>query len=246
MQPDFADPLAEKLFEAARRERPHPQARARAAAALGSRARARRSSAAKLAWAGGIAALAAGAAIAAWPRDAAVPGISAEHVAGALGRGVGRDEAARADELTRSREAASLAEASAGDPQPAASARGARSAAPSVAPAVTASKPRFLTQSEEFALVDRARELLAAGSARAALTELDHYDRAPSARGLGAEATLLRMEALAATGRHAEASVIAERFVGQHPNSPLTDRARGFVTQRSVSPAPASSTGTTP
>lgn len=245
MPPDFEDPLAEKLFDAARRERPSPAARERTARVVGSRARVRRKGAVKLAWAGGLAALAAGAALVAWPREVPTEGISAERVEGGVGREVA-PRAARESGETPLREAAARAEASTLRAQPAASASVARSAAPPVAPVGTAPssapptaapKPPFLTQSEEFALVDRARELTVAGSPAHALAELDRYDRTPSARGLAAEATLLRIEALAATGRSAEAARLAERFVAQHPNSPLTDRARSFVARPSASPA---------
>ena len=46
---------------------------------------------------------------------------------------------------------------------------------------------------------------------------------------LGAEASLLRIEALAASGRRDEAARLARKFAVDHPNSPLIDRALAFV-----------------
>jgi len=50
---------------------------------------------------------------------------------------------------------------------------------------------------------------------------------------LRAEATLLRIQALARAGNAQAASTLAQRFVEQNPDSPLVDRARSFIQEGS-------------
>jgi hypothetical protein len=85
------------------------------------------------------------------------------------------------------------------------------------------------TFAEQLALLKRARASLRSGRGQDALSLLD--SRRESLRGgdLEAEARLLRIEALAATGRSAEARIEARRFIGDYPNSPLVNRASGFA-----------------
>jgi outer membrane protein assembly factor BamD (BamD/ComL family) len=77
--------------------------------------------------------------------------------------------------------------------------------------------------------MQRARSALARGDTTAALAELDNFARGPGWRRLAVEASLLRIEALARAGRRDEARNLAKRFVEQHPNNPLVDRARTFA-----------------
>ena len=86
---------------------------------------------------------------------------------------------------------------------------------------------------QELASLQSARTLLSSGRADAALRELDRFDRVLGGTQLEAEASLLRMEALAAAGRQDEAAKLARRFLDQHSTDPLVDRARSYITQSS-------------
>ena len=55
---------------------------------------------------------------------------------------------------------------------------------------------------------------------------------------LEAEAMLLRIEALSLAGREPEARALAEQFLLQYPNSPLSDRARRFIAPPRTSSSP--------
>lgn len=85
------------------------------------------------------------------------------------------------------------------------------------------------TLEQELASVQRARAALAGGSATGALSELDRFARDFGWQKLAAESSLLRIEALTRAGRSKEARDLARRFVKQHPNNPLVDRARKFA-----------------
>jgi hypothetical protein len=214
---DELDDFSKKLFAAARAERAAPEVRERVLDASVVAARETPSRALRIA---GFAALAAG-------------------VAGALwfgGRG--------AITTTIDREpivvAPSAAERSSGDDPP-------PSPAAVVPPSsvVTASAPRArvlpgarppASLAEELALLENARAALAAGSSADALALLDRYDDALHGTKLRAEATILRIQVLAASGRSSEASRMAETFLKDNPGSPLVDRARSFVAQPGVDP----------
>jgi len=96
---------------------------------------------------------------------------------------------------------------------------------PSAAP-----KPATRELPEQLALLREARSALRAGSGDRALRLLEEYDRQPNRVDMIAEATLLRIEALASQGQRERAAALAERFVKTHPASPLVDRARSFTT----------------
>ncbi len=228
MRDDFEDPLAERLFEAARRERPRAAARTRTVRAVSERRNRWSFSMPKLALAGALAGLA-GLVVSLCHGSAPAPSISAERSL----EGAGRVERQASVALRN------LAPASAVAPSP--------SAAPPtpLARSVSPVKPRLATQQDELKLLDGARELLAAGDAASALSALARYDRTPSGRSLGAEAALLRIQALAARGRSAEATALAQQFIARYPNSPLTDRARNFL-GRTPSSSAAPATGTEP
>jgi hypothetical protein len=88
---------------------------------------------------------------------------------------------------------------------------------------------------DEIASLDRARAALSSGDAQGALRVLDDYDRVLRGTRLTAEATLLRIDALARLGRAAEASALATRFVDANPASALADRARAFIKTSNLS-----------
>jgi len=79
--------------------------------------------------------------------------------------------------------------------------------------------------------IKRARAALRAGEPIRALSLLDAYTARSGGGELGAEASLLRIEALAASGRRAEAARLARKFAVDHPNSPLIDRAMAFASE---------------
>ncbi len=92
-----------------------------------------------------------------------------------------------------------------------------------LAPSVAAT-----TLEEERAMLEHARSELNIGNSTSALTLLDQYDKV-SGGHLSAEATLLRIQALSASGRTSLAAKLAQRFVDSDPNSPLAYRARGYI-----------------
>lgn len=99
-------------------------------------------------------------------------------------------------------------------------------ASPRVAP--TSSEARRATLADEVAALDAARAALASRDGAGALRALDRY-AADFPRGfLGQEATVLRVEALAARGDRAAAADLARRFVAAHPSSPMADRVRSL------------------
>lgn len=84
------------------------------------------------------------------------------------------------------------------------------------------------TLSEEVVMLDEVRAKLSARDTAGALKVLESYERRPSTR-LGDEATLLRLEALAGSGRTTEAAELAARFVAKNPESTLADQARTYL-----------------
>ena len=85
---------------------------------------------------------------------------------------------------------------------------------------------------EQLGLLKQARNALRAGAATSALAILDTYQRGTNSVDMSAEATLLRIEALVQLGRRAEANELVERFVAQHSDNPLVDRARSLASGR--------------
>jgi hypothetical protein len=81
----------------------------------------------------------------------------------------------------------------------------------------------------EVAALEAARTRLAEGDARAALALLDAYAVAYPAGNLQPEADVLRIEALAKSGRPAAAKNLAQAFMQRYPNSVLTARVRGHL-----------------
>jgi hypothetical protein len=85
------------------------------------------------------------------------------------------------------------------------------------------------TLTEEIALLDRAREAVARGSASSALAALDEHDRTFPGAALGPEATVLRVEALSLRGDRPAAVRLGRAFLAAHPESPHASRLRSLL-----------------
>lgn len=81
---------------------------------------------------------------------------------------------------------------------------------------------------DEVASLDRARQAMGSSGA-AALGELDRHAREFPGGALTTEATVLRIEALAASGRHGAAKSLAAQVLAAHPRGPYADRVRSLV-----------------
>jgi hypothetical protein len=99
---------------------------------------------------------------------------------------------------------------------------------PSEAPAVGAApqtKPQG-SLADEVAQLQKAKLALKAGNASQALSELGTYAQRFPRPMLGAEATVLRIEALSASGDSARAKSMATSFLAKNPTSPYAARLR--------------------
>jgi hypothetical protein len=76
----------------------------------------------------------------------------------------------------------------------------------------------------EIALIDAARDALAAAAPGQALEALRRYGARFPDGTFAPEAVALRVEALEKSGSHREAQAAARRFLAAHPESPLRDR----------------------
>lgn len=84
--------------------------------------------------------------------------------------------------------------------------------------------------SEEIKLFDAARTAARNGQSGQALLLLDEYAKSfPNGR-FSLEAAALRIESLAAMGKHAQARALAQRFIARHPESLLAERVRPHAT----------------
>ena len=103
------------------------------------------------------------------------------------------------------------------------------------APARSDSDPRSSSAPEaksiagEIAALDRARRGLSRGDTLSALAELDRYANEHPRGVLRQEAQLLRVEALWAAGRRAQARALARGFARAHPGSPHLERIRALI-----------------
>jgi hypothetical protein len=97
------------------------------------------------------------------------------------------------------------------------------------ASAVAPVKPAATTLADEVAALDRARGALAAGRWEEALRDLDAYRVSFPSGLLAPEASVLRIEALAAAGRCADASREASAFLARSPGAPQAARVRSLV-----------------
>jgi hypothetical protein len=91
----------------------------------------------------------------------------------------------------------------------------------------------------EVAALADARGALGSGDAAGALRLLDAYGRRFVPPSLGTEATILRIEALAAAGQTADARALATQFLSAHPDSPYARRLSSLVrvTNEAANPA---------
>jgi len=85
---------------------------------------------------------------------------------------------------------------------------------------------------DEVAQLQKAKLALKGGSPTQALAELVTYGQRFPRPMLGAEATVLRIEALSQTGDRARAKTLAEGFLAKNPNSPYAARLRSLTGAR--------------
>jgi hypothetical protein len=83
--------------------------------------------------------------------------------------------------------------------------------------------------SDELGSLDRARQALVAGDASRSLRLLDEYQRRFAKPKLGTEASVLRIEALAASGQRARASELGAQFLSRHGKGPYGARVRSLI-----------------
>jgi hypothetical protein len=81
----------------------------------------------------------------------------------------------------------------------------------------------------ELALIDRAHSALDGQRPRDALAALDRHDREYRKGALTPESAALRVEALVALGRNGVAVRLGERFLAEHPMSPLSGRVATLI-----------------
>jgi len=93
----------------------------------------------------------------------------------------------------------------------------------SAVPTASTAAPAQSPLADEIAAIDDAKTTLAGGAPVSALRKLDAYDSAFPHGTLGAEASALRIEALARSGRTEEARDALRRFRESHPASPLLE-----------------------
>jgi hypothetical protein len=104
---------------------------------------------------------------------------------------------------------------------------------PSKAPAVNF--PRSVLPSNEASLrqelgaLEQARRAFLAHDYTQSLRLLDEYTRKFPKRQLGSEATVLRIEVLAARGERVTAARIGHDFLQSHPNGPYAQRVRSVI-----------------
>ncbi len=82
---------------------------------------------------------------------------------------------------------------------------------------------------EQVGLVDRARSLVASGDANGALRAVDAYEHRFPRGLLSEEASLLRIQAMAARGDRGAAAILAQRFRTMYPRSVHTDTIRWLL-----------------
>ncbi len=82
---------------------------------------------------------------------------------------------------------------------------------------------------DEVAQLQKAKLALKGGNPAQALTELGIYGQRFPRPMLGAEASVLRIEALSQSGDGARAKALAEAFLAKNPNSPYAARLRSLT-----------------
>jgi hypothetical protein len=90
--------------------------------------------------------------------------------------------------------------------------------------------------SDELALLETARQALVRGEPRRTLSVLDEHARSFRRPRLTTEASVLRIEALVASGDRPRASRLGKDFLAKHANGPYERRVRSLIgDQRSAS-----------
>jgi hypothetical protein len=100
--------------------------------------------------------------------------------------------------------------------------------APATVAEAPAPEPKRATRElgEQVASLDRAGRALAAGEAAEALRLIDEYQARFPTGSLLQEATVVRVDALLALGRRADATAVAATFLSSHPTSPYAAKLR--------------------
>jgi hypothetical protein len=101
-----------------------------------------------------------------------------------------------------------------------------------VSGAAPSSKQPQASLADEVAQLQKAKLALKGGSPAQALAELGTYSQRFPRPMLGAEATVLRIEALSQSGDAARARTLAEGFLAKNPNSPYAARLRNLTGAR--------------
>jgi hypothetical protein len=112
-------------------------------------------------------------------------------------------------------------------PEPAKVSSNALLAPKRAAPAAPAAERSSLSQ--ELTALESARRALGNGDSQRALRTLEEYSRRFSAPRLSSEATVLRIEALLASGSRQKAEDLARGFLTRNPNSPHERRVRALL-----------------
>jgi hypothetical protein len=94
------------------------------------------------------------------------------------------------------------------------------------------------TLSLELAALEQSRAALAKREYSTALRLLDDYARRFPKRRLDSEATVLRIEALAARGDRAQAARVGNQFLATHANSPYARRVKSLIGDSDSRPNP--------
>ena len=102
---------------------------------------------------------------------------------------------------------------------------------PLAAPPATAMEkaPAVDSFRDELALVERIRRQLSRGEAEACLQSLDTYGKEHRDGAFVQEVAAMRVEALAAAGKSAEAGAAGRQFLSQYPKSPYAGRVRSVL-----------------
>jgi hypothetical protein len=82
---------------------------------------------------------------------------------------------------------------------------------------------------QELAALDRARALLREGNAAGALQAVSAYEKQFPAGTLAPEATLVRLEALLASGAREQAEALAKKFLAQNKSELLQQRVQRLL-----------------
>ena len=103
---------------------------------------------------------------------------------------------------------------------------------PRTAPAMGSAPAKQGSLADEVAQLQKAKLALKGGNAAQALAELNTYSQRFPRPMLGAEATVVRIEALSQSGDAVRAKSLAESFLAKNPNSPYAARLRKLTGAR--------------